>query len=247
MWVVSQAWAARLRGQGRGCCETASANVGNALERPAHPVSYYARDKVMENEPMNRIDDLIPTRRTLLSRLKDWNDQENWQLFFDTYWRLIYRSAIKGGLTEVEAQDAVQETVISVMKRIQTFKYDPKKGSFKTWLLILTRWQVVALLRKRDPILASENEPADSSVVSELEASWDREWETNLLEAATERVKNKADPKHYQMFDLIVFRKWPVSKVARLLRTNRARVYLAKHRISQQIKKEITRLRTKPL
>jgi hypothetical protein len=30
--------------------------------------------------------DLIPTRRTLLTRLKDWGDQGGWQEFFDTYW-----------------------------------------------------------------------------------------------------------------------------------------------------------------
>jgi RNA polymerase sigma factor (sigma-70 family) len=204
---------------------------------------------------MNKIDDLIPTRRTLLSRLKDWDDRENWQLFFDTYWRLIYRAATKGGLTDAEAQDVVQETVISVMKRIHTFKYDPRKGSFKAWLLIMTRWQIVALLRKRDPIPASEKTSAEASsevdaldcVMPELEASWDREWEANLLEAATERVKHTTDPKQYQIFDLIVFRKWPVSKVARFLRTNRARVYLAKHRVGQQIKKEIARLQTKPI
>jgi len=29
-------------------------------------------------------DDLIPTRQTLLSRLKDWQDQASWREFFDT-------------------------------------------------------------------------------------------------------------------------------------------------------------------
>src|SRR5262245_61835089 len=31
-------------------------------------------------------DDLIPTRESLLSRIKDWDDRESWQDFFDTYW-----------------------------------------------------------------------------------------------------------------------------------------------------------------
>jgi hypothetical protein len=29
-------------------------------------------------------DDLIPTRESLLSRLKHWEDDESWQDFFDT-------------------------------------------------------------------------------------------------------------------------------------------------------------------
>jgi len=43
--------------------------------------------------------------------------------------------ALKGGLTAVEAQDVVQETMISVAKHMPTFEYDPAIGSFKTWLL----------------------------------------------------------------------------------------------------------------
>lgn len=36
-------------------------------------------------------EDSIPTRKSLLGRLKDWEDQESWHVFFDTYWKLIYR------------------------------------------------------------------------------------------------------------------------------------------------------------
>jgi hypothetical protein len=32
----------------------------------------------------------IPTRSTLLSRLKDLGDDQSWRRFFDTYWKLIY-------------------------------------------------------------------------------------------------------------------------------------------------------------
>src|SRR5207245_5537229 len=90
-----------------------------------------------------------PTRRSLLSRLKNWNDQESWQDFFDTYWKLIYGAAIKSGLSDVEAQEVVQETVITVTKKIKEFKTDPAFGSFKAWLLHLTRWRIADQLRKR--------------------------------------------------------------------------------------------------
>src|SRR5258705_5904182 len=98
---------------------------------------------------MNNVGDMIPTRKSLLGRLKDWNDQESWKVFFDTYWRLIYSAAMKAGLSDVEAQDVVQETVISVFKSMPGFDYDPGKGSFKSWLLRLTSWRIVDQLRKR--------------------------------------------------------------------------------------------------
>ena len=208
---------------------------------------------------MNETDELLPTRRTLLSRLKDWNDQENWRLFFDTYWRLIYNTALQGGLTDAEAQDAVQETVISVMKSLPTFRYDAQGGSFKSWLLQLTRWRILDQLKKRDIRLAGRKGQAETSARTAtiervadpsgpaLEAVWDREWEANLLEAAVARVKQKVDPRQYQIFDLHVFKKWPVAKVARFLGITAARVYLTKHRIANLVRKEVTHLRDKPI
>jgi RNA polymerase sigma-70 factor (ECF subfamily) len=106
----------------------------------------------------------------LLSRLKDWNDQEGWKVFFDTYWRLIYHTAVKAGLTDAEAQDAVQETVISVMKSMPTFEYDSQNGSFKSWLLRLTSWRITDQLRKRQRgIEAPKREPRTSTRTATVE------------------------------------------------------------------------------
>lgn len=208
---------------------------------------------------MNSVNDLIPTRQSLLSRLKDSDDQEGWKAFFDTYWRLIYSAARKAGLTDAEAQDVVQETVISVLKSIPKFEYDPEKGSFKSWLLRLTSWRISDQLRKRQRgVEARKRSPRESDRTAtvervvdpaslKLEATWDREWEQNLMEAAIERVKKKVDPKHFQVFDLYAVKEWPVSKVAKTLKVNQGSVYLIKHRVSQLVKKEIAHLRSKPI
>ena len=206
---------------------------------------------------MNPVEETIPTRHSLLSRLKDWQDQESWKVFFDTYWRLIYHAARKAGLTEAEAQDAVQETVISVMKKMPGFEYEKTGGSFKAWLLQLTSWRIVDQFRKR--LQGAEQSHAESRTSTrtstvervpdpaglQLEAIWNEEWEANLMEAAIERVKKRVDAKQYQLFDLYVLKEWPVSKVAETMKTSQTKVYLAKHRISRLIKKEIAHLQAK--
>ena len=203
--------------------------------------------------------ELIPTRLTLLSRLKDWNDQKSWQEFFDTYWRCIYRAAVKMGLTHEEAQDVVQDTVISVVKNITQFTYDPQKGSFKGWLLTLTRWRIMDQFRMRQKEINNETpqagtEPrtdiveriADPSTDA-LEEIWDQEWRQNIFELALQNVMQRVDPKNYQIFDLHVVRKWSMAKVANALKVNRASVYLAKHRISKLLRSEIKTLETQIL
>ena len=204
-------------------------------------------------------EELIPTRASLLSRLKDWQDETSWKVFFDTYWKLIYSAAIKAGLSNAEAQDVVQETVISVFKTIPDFQYKAPGGSFKSWLLKLTAWRIGDQFRNRQRHIQPGHrraestartstvealpEPADSG----LEAIWDEEWEENLMNAATNRVKRAVDPKQYQIFDLYVLKDWPARKVASTLKVNLGRVYLAKHRIGTMIKKELKYLQAKPI
>ena len=201
---------------------------------------------------MNDGDELIPTRQSLLSRLKDWNDRESWKDFFDTYWKLIYLAATKAGLTDPEAQDVVQETVISVCKNIRGFKYRTEASSFKSWLLQLTKWRIIDELRRRgrekEPLqMTRPNASSETATVERipdphglaLEAIWDREWDRNLMDVAIERVKRRVEAKQYQLFDLNVLKKWPVRKIAATLQVNAAQVYLAKHRVSALIRREI--------
>src|SRR5687767_3382272 len=94
-------------------------------------------------------EEFLPTRLTLLSRLKDLGDSASWQTFFDTYWRLIFSVARKAGLSEAEAHDVVQETIIAVSKQMPGFRYDRARGSFKSWLLTITHRRIHDHLRKR--------------------------------------------------------------------------------------------------
>jgi RNA polymerase sigma-70 factor (ECF subfamily) len=192
-----------------------------------------------------------------LSRLKDWRDAESWQDFFDTYWRLIYGVARKAGLSDAEAQDIVQETVLSVARKIEGFRYDPKVCSFKTWMLQLTRWRIINQLKRRQREASQTplpiGDPVDRTNVLEriadpagynLEAIWDAEWEKNLLAAALERVKRQVAPEQFQIFDLACLEGWPVRKVTQTLGVSGARVYLAKHRVGRLLKKEMKALET---
>ena len=194
----------------------------------------------------------IPTRYSLLSRLQNWDDQDSWKDFFDTYWRLIYAVALKSGLTEAEAQDVVQETIISVAKDIHKFKRDRRLGSFKAWLRNLTRWRIKDQLKRRARLKPAGTTADEESFVtpdlddipdpSDTESIWEQEWKANLLAAAMERVKHRVKEEHYQIFELYVVRQWPVIRVAQTLGINLGQVYLAKHRIAALIKKEVRAL-----
>lgn len=189
------------------------------------------------------------TRRSLLSRLRNLDDRESWRDFFDRYWRMLYKVARRAGLAEADAQDVVQETVVAVARQMPSFHYDSSRGTFKQWLFRIVRRRVADHLRRiyRQPPRA-ETSPEGSldddagTPVEEidpslgLEAAWEQEWETSVFEAAVARVRERANPKHFQVFDLCVRQGWTTAKVAAALGLNAAQVYLARHRVSQAVK-----------
>jgi RNA polymerase sigma factor (sigma-70 family) len=193
-----------------------------------------------------------PTRKSLLARLKNWQDAESWQEFSDTYTRLIRNASRCAGLTPEEAQEVVQETLLTVAKKIAGFDYDPEKGSFKSWLMVITRRRIIDQQRKRNsagpgrgfsqapPGAGADGcvDPAEAS----FEARWNQEWERAILALAQQRVQRRVSPRQFQLFDLYVMQGLPVDEVKRRLRASAAQVYMAKYRVGRLLKLEIRRL-----
>lgn len=185
--------------------------------------------------------ELIATRESLLSRLRQ-RENESWREFFETYWKLIYNTARRSGLTDAEAQDVIQETMIGVSRNIPAFRYDPSVCSFKTWLMNLIHWRIVDQVRTRErhATLTAARHIPDEQAFAEI---WDQDWERNLLNAALEQVKAKANPRDFQIFSFCILQNKGPAETARFLNVSAPRVYMARHRITRKVAKELASLR----
>jgi RNA polymerase sigma factor (sigma-70 family) len=199
-------------------------------------------------------DSLLPTRQSLLFRLRDWQDQAGWREFFDTYWRLIYNVARKSGLADDEAQDVVQNTFIYLARRMPRFHYDHARGSFKSWLRVVTRSRIQVFWRTQKANQRFIHEPSLCAAGDEVEAQpdpsvdaldevWQREWEENLMNTALRRVRAKISSQQLLIFRLSTLGELPLPQVSKKLGVNLAQVYLARHRVSKLLKAEVLRLR----
>jgi RNA polymerase sigma factor (sigma-70 family) len=199
--------------------------------------------------------DSLPTRRSLLSRLRNVEDNESWRTFFDTYWRLLYNVARKSGLSDHHAQDVVQETVIAVARKIPEFRYNPTKGSFKQWLLLICRRRIQDHFRRIYSVSASlEQQSQDNTRAAEnvpdpvlrpdaqIDEIWEQEWRDNVYRGALLKVRQRVNPKQYQVFDCCVLQEQRPAEVARMLGMNVAQVYLAKHRVTAAVKQAVKEL-----
>jgi RNA polymerase sigma-70 factor (ECF subfamily) len=206
-------------------------------------------------KPSPALEPEVRTRASLLRRVCDWDDDASWQEFFNLYWKIIYSLAVQAGLTECEAEEVVQATMISVAKNIRSFNYDPAVGSFRRWICNQARWKISDCLRARRREQKRQHKsaprepsgpgathtrtatiariPDEQDVMGELLQA---DWQRAVGQVALAQVKAAVDPKQFQMFDLYVAKKWPIREVARLLQVSTARVYLAKSRISRLLR-----------
>lgn len=199
--------------------------------------------------------DSIATRASLLGRLKRWDDAESWEDFTQTYWKLIYGVARQAGLSDDEARDVVQDTLLGVARNIHQFESSPERGSFKNWLLNLTRWRIADRFRDRMPVAHTVplfDSPGDHTATierlpdpAELDTVWEAEWKKNIFETAVARISRRVNPKHAQIFDLYAVRDWSAAKVARELGVSIIQIYLVNHRLTKLLKAEVAYLRKK--
>jgi hypothetical protein len=68
----------------------------------------------------------LPTRTGFITLLRPSEGQSSLQQFFDRYWRPIYGLALKAGLTDDEAQEVVQGTMVAVAKQAPRLEVRPE-------------------------------------------------------------------------------------------------------------------------
>jgi RNA polymerase sigma factor (sigma-70 family) len=213
-------------------------------------------------------DEPLPTRASLLGRLKNAGDDASWEEFHRAYHGLLVGVARRAGLNENEAEEAVQDTLIAVARRMPEFRYEAGKDSFKGWLLQIVRWKIIDQCRKRraepekkfiaedhssegksDAVSVNVGGVARTAILAEisdpalnLDVIWDAEWQRHLLARALARVKRQVKPEQYAIYHLHVIEERSIAEVRRTLDVNVAQVYLAKRRVGAALKKELQRL-----
>jgi RNA polymerase sigma-70 factor (ECF subfamily) len=193
----------------------------------------------------------LATRSSLLDRMKNEEDQQSWLEFYNTYWKLIYNAARKSGLKDPDAQDVVQETVLTVLRKIKEFEYNRDKGSFKGWLKVITRSRIMDHWRKcsrqpgKNTNQGTEREASDldESIPDpggfELEKIWEQEWRSNIHSIALDRVKQQVSAQQFQIFDCYVLKEWSVGEIKSKLHFSSGQIYMAKHRVGKLFKQEL--------
>lgn len=182
------------------------------------------------------------TSSTLLLGLREFTNQEAWNRFTGRFQEPLVRFARRIGLTEAEAEDCAQETLLDFAEALRRGKYEREKGRLSSWLFGIAYRKALNLRRRRRRNGNDQQVSADTafwaSLPDEQEATrcFDEEWQRSLLNRCLARVQSEVNEQTYAAFALTVCEGQTADQAADQLGMSRAAVYTAKHRVLKRVR-----------
>ncbi len=183
------------------------------------------------------------TSTALLQGLREPDNQTVWSQFDARYRPMILKYAHRLGLSEADAQDAAQQTLIAFCEAYQAGKYEREKGRLRIWLFGIARNQILNARRKRHRREKQIVDDTDQTQFfgrvpdeDQFEKLWEEEWREALLRQCLEEVRREMDAKSIEAFELFAWKGWPAARVAEQLDMTANAVFIVKHRVMKRIR-----------
>lgn len=188
----------------------------------------------------------VPTTRvSLLVRIRDLRDTEAWGEFVETYGPVVYEYGRRQGLQDADAADLTQEVLRSVAGTIGGFRYDPRRGSFRSWLFTVARTKRLNLVARPTRHLLPSGDMAMIRQLNEVvanddgelaEAEWNRAFEKRLLDRAALQVRKEVKEATWHAFWQTAVEGASPETVAKDLGMSVGAVYASKCRILARLR-----------
>ena len=188
--------------------------------------------------------DALKTSQTLLLRIREPSDGGAWSEFARLYTPLLRKFALLRGVEAQDVDDLVQEVLKTVSQAIRGFKYDAERGTFRSWLFIVTRSKVARHFKAqaRSPRgtgsetvrLMLEAQPAP-----EEEQDWDLEYRRRMFAWAAELVQQEVAEKTWRAFWMITVEEQTAADAAKALGMTTGAAYVAKSRVIARMRERI--------
>lgn len=183
------------------------------------------------------------TRASLIASMRDGAAAPGWREFFHYYAPAVFRVALFRGLRGDEADDIVQQVMISVAKRIGDFEYNHDRGRFRGWVRSIAENKIRDYRRKcaRDAHASHIKAVQDAAVDVDTEV-WEKQWRLQDLSLCLEELATDVPLRHLEAFRLYVIEGRPPEDVANELELSIGHVYVIRTRIIQRIRRRMTEL-----
>lgn len=181
------------------------------------------------------------TSLTLIERLHEANNGAAWGRFVSLYTPLLFHWAKRVGLGSVEADDFVQEVLLLLLVKIQTFEHRGQ-GSFRGWLKAVAVNKGREHFRRRAPpdAMGGDDQGWDRIVDSDVASGfWEHEYRQLLMARAMEVMRNEFEPKTWQACWQRIVEDRPAAEVAQSLGLSEPAVHVYTGRVLRRLREEL--------
>ncbi len=148
------------------------------------------------------------TQASLLSRVRDPQNQSAWREFEAKYRDLLLCYAERRGLQPADAEDVRQQVMVNLSRYLRDFKYDPARGRFRSYLGRMVRNGVAQIMTRRkigevalDTSVKAAVPGKDEAEVDEL---WEDEWMKHHYRTAMIAIRQRVEPQTAAIFERFV-------------------------------------------
>lgn len=151
------------------------------------------------------------TSQTLLSKVKDPNDESSWDNFVYYYEAYIYVVIRRMGVQEDLVKDLMQDVLVKIWKSLPNYEYREGECKFRTWLCLLIRRTVYNYFRKKSTLKDNKTDAYEKSVHAlnaftepEIDQIAELEWKSYVSNMAWENIKDQLSDKSLDIFETFV-------------------------------------------
>ena len=190
------------------------------------------------------------TRASLILRLPNADDVAAWDEFANIYAPVVFRVAVSRGFQTADAENLVQEVLLSVARSVSQWLEREQRGSFRSWLLCITRNAAVDMLTRRATRpFGQDGEQADRILAqmpapSELSRELDLEYDRAVFHWAASQVRDSVAEHTWAAFWLTSVQGESVDEVSKQLGMRPGNIYFARSRVMSRIKKLVQQYET---
>jgi RNA polymerase sigma-70 factor (ECF subfamily) len=190
----------------------------------------------------------METTVSLIGRLAGGPTDDDWRRLDDLYRPLLRAWVARAGVPASDVDDLVQDVLLVVFREIAEFEWRGH-GAFRAWLRTILAHRVRDYFRgqKYRPTATGDSDflrrlDELESPDSALSRLWDREHDEHVAASLMRRVQGDFAPATWQAFRRHVLEGEPAARVAEEYGLSLNSVLLAKSRVLQRLRQELTGL-----
>lgn len=192
------------------------------------------------------------TRLSFLANLSDSQSRmEVWPLFVETYGKAIYHWSVKWGASPADAEDIVQQTLLTVFLKIEKFQHGGR-FTFRAWLRQIARYTWMNIFEKASrtevlPVddvehLISLQRLKSPAAREDLINRFDQLACEEIRDLAFTRVRERVSEQTWNIFYQFEHEGRPGAEIAEEFGITPGSVRLAAFRVRQFLNEEVTRI-----